>query len=178
MAILGVALVVFNGSFILEINPLGDFLTIAAAFSWAFYSLILKRLEPHYATLYITRKVFFYGMLTLLPVLYFEPISFKTEWLFQPVVVMNLVFLGLIASMLCFFTWNSAIKQLGVVRATNYIYVVPLVTLITSAAVLNEHITTIAIIGSACILLGVYVAERGIGIGKLKKFKTSKQNIS
>ncbi|MDR2123088.1 MAG: DMT family transporter [Flavobacteriaceae bacterium] len=172
VAIIGVVLVVFNGNFILKINPLGDFLTILAAFSWAFYSLILKRLESHYSTLYITRKVFFYGVLTLVPLLYFEPISFKTEILFHPVVLLNVLFLGLVASLLCFFTWNLAVKELGVVRATNYIYVIPLVTLITSAVVLDEKITLIAALGSVCILLGVYVAENGMKIRKPKKHFT------
>ncbi|MDR1876952.1 MAG: DMT family transporter [Flavobacteriaceae bacterium] len=170
VAILGVALVVFNGSFILKINPLGDFLTIMAAFCWAFYSLILKRLEPHYSTLYITRKVFFYGILTLIPIWFFEPISFKTKILLHPVVLTNLLFLGLLASMICFFTWNLAVKQLGVVRATNYLYIVPLVTLITSAVVLDEKVTLLAILGSVCILSGVYIAEKGTKIGKLKKW--------
>ncbi len=169
VAIIGVALVVFNGNFILKINPLGDFLTIMAAFSWAFYSLLLKRLESHYSTLFITRKVFFYGIITLLPVLFFHPVHFNTEILFRPVVAANLLFLGLIASMLCFFMWNVAVKHLGIVRATNYIYVVPMVTLITSVLVLDEPITSVAVLGSVLILLGVYVAEQGVKVNPFKK---------
>lgn len=166
LAILGVSFVVFNGSFVLKLNPLGDFLTIMAAFSWAFYSLILKKMEPHYPTLFITRKVFFYGIVTLLPMFYFDPVKFHTEILFQPVVWVNLLFLGFIASMLCFFLWNMAVKNLGIVRATNYIYVVPLVTLITSSIVLDEKITLIAMIGCFLIIMGVYVAEKGLKIPK------------
>ncbi|MCH5329134.1 MAG: DMT family transporter, partial [Coprobacter sp.] len=56
VALVGVALVVFNGSFILEINPLGDLLTLFAAGLWAVYSLVLKRLENGYPVLFITRK--------------------------------------------------------------------------------------------------------------------------
>ena len=41
IALIGVGLVVFNGSFILKINPLGDFLSLIAALMWAFYCLIL-----------------------------------------------------------------------------------------------------------------------------------------
>ena len=36
MALIGVAFVVFNGSFLLKINPLGDMLTLIAALMWAF----------------------------------------------------------------------------------------------------------------------------------------------
>lgn len=161
MALTGVGLVVFNGSFILKINPLGDILTLLAALMWAFYCLILKKLGNRYPTLFITRKVFFYGIITLLPVFSYSPITFHTETFIQPVVFINLLFLGLIASLLCYIMWNTAVKELGVIRTTNYIYVVPLVTLLTSAIVINETITYIALIGSAFILSGVYVAEKG-----------------
>ena len=39
LSLAGVALVVFNGNFILKLNPLGDLLTFGAAFSWAVYSI-------------------------------------------------------------------------------------------------------------------------------------------
>lgn len=160
MALTGVALVVFNGSFILRISPLGDILTLVAALMWAIYCLLLKRMNSNYSTLFITRKVFFYGVLTLLPFFYFYPLQTDTTILFQPLVIANLLFLGVIASMLCYIMWTLAVKRLGVVCATNYIYVVPLVTLITSAVVIDERITLIALIGCAFILSGVYLAER------------------
>lgn len=169
LAIIGVTLVIFNGSFILKLNPLGDFLTVAAAFSWAFYSLILRKMENRYPILFITRKVFFYGIITLVPFFIYEPISIDLKILFRPVVYINLLFLGIIASMLCFFMWNTAVKNLGVIRTSNYIYIVPLVTLITSAAILGEKITQIAIAGSICILAGVYLAENGVKIKYVRK---------
>ncbi|WP_455627753.1 DMT family transporter [Parabacteroides chinchillae] len=162
IAFVGVALVVFNGSFILKINPVGDALTLIAALMWAFYGLILKRMGSRYPVLFVTRKVFFYGIITLLPMFLFKPI--QTDWhvLVQPVICLNLLFLGLVASMLCYIMWNTAVKQLGVVRTTNYIYIVPLVTLITSAIVIDEIITIVGLFGSVFILSGVYVAERGL----------------
>ncbi len=166
IALLGVALVVFNGSFILQINPLGDILTILAALSWAFYGIILKRLNGHYSTLFITRKVFFYGIITLIPFILFSSNVFHTNLLTHPIIIANLLFLGIVASLLCYIMWNSAVKELGVVQTSNYIYFVPLVTLLTSAIVINEQITTIALLGSIFILFGVYVAEKGLTFRK------------
>lgn len=163
IALIGVGLVVFNGSFILQLSPVGDILTLAAALMWAFYCLLLRRMNTHYPTLFITRKVFFYGLLTLLPLFFVSPLQMDTHILFQPVVVLNLLFLGVIASMLCYIMWNTAVKQLGVVCTTSYIYVVPLITLLTSAIVIDETITIVALLGSALILSGVYIAERGVG---------------
>ena len=162
MALIGVGLVVFNGSFILKINPLGDFLSLTAALMWAFYCLILKQLDSRYSTVFITRKVFFYGIMTTLPVFLFRPLHWDTSLMLQPVVWGNLLFLGIIASMHCFISWNACVKELGAVQSTNYIYIVPLVTLLTSAIIIDEKITVIALSGCFLILCGVYLAERKI----------------
>ena len=126
---------------------------------WAFYGIILRYLN-NYPTLFVTRKVFFYGVLTLLPFFIFHPIKFDSEVLLKPVVLANLFFLGVVASMLCYILWTVTIKKLGMLRTTNYIYVIPMVTLLASSLVIHEHITPIALTGSVLILLGVYMAER------------------
>lgn len=161
VAFVGVALVVFNGSFILQLNPLGDILTLFAALMWAFYGLVLKDLSGRYSILFITRKVFFYGVITLLPMFIAYPFEFDANVIFSPMVLANLLFLSLIASLLCYIMWNNAVRVLGMVRATNYIYLTPIVTLVTSYLAINEVITLVALLGSVFILFGVYVAEKG-----------------
>lgn len=160
VALAGVALVVFNGRFVLELSPLGDILTLTAALMWASYSIVMKLLENKYSPSFITRKVFFYGLLTILPVVLFSADRPDFSLLQDTIVVSNLLFLGLVASLLCYLMWNTAIKQIGIVRATNYIYMTPVVSMVTAAIAINEKITPIAIAGSILILLGVYSAER------------------
>jgi drug/metabolite transporter (DMT)-like permease len=160
LALAGVAFVVFNGRFLLRINPLGDILGFAAAVSWAFYTIMLKRLIEHYSMLFITRKVFFYGIIALLPLFVFKPPELSRELLTQPVVWGNLLYLGLMASLLCYFLWNTVVKRLGAVRANNYVYLSPVVTMTASLFVLNETITLMALAGAILILAGVALAER------------------
>lgn len=160
LALVGVAMVVYNGSFILKISPLGDFLTLIAALSWAFYSLIMKKMTARYNTIFITRKIFFYGILTILPAFLFQPWQANLSLLVQPSILLNLLFLGVLASLVCFAIWNVVLKNLGTVRASNYIYLNPLFTLVGSAILLNEHLTVVALIGAACIMGGVYIAGR------------------
>jgi len=160
IALVGVALVVFNGSFVLKVNPLGDILTLVAAFMWAFYCLILRRMNTKYSTVFFTRKVFFYGIITLLPFTAVYPIHFNTAILFEPVVAGNILFLGIVASLLCFIMWNSTVKKIGPIYATNYLYLVPLVTMISSSLIINEQITAIMLVGSCLIILGVYISEK------------------
>lgn len=160
LALVGVALVVYNGHFILKISPLGDFLTLLAAFSWAFYSLIMKKMSGRYRTTFITRKIFFYGILTILPAFILHPWQFSLSGLWQPAVWMNLLFLGVLASLVCFVVWNIILKQFGTVRASNYIYLNPLFTLIGSAVLLDEQFTVMSLMGAMLILGGVYWAGK------------------
>lgn len=160
IALIGVGMVVLNGSLVLKINPLGDFLTLIAAIFWALYCLILKQLGGKYSTLFVTRKVFFYGLVSLLAYLCFFPTDFALPLLHKPVVYLNLLFLGIVASMLCYMVWNAAVQVLGASRTANYIYINPLVTLLTSALFLSETLTPVSLLGTACIIGGVYMAER------------------
>lgn len=160
LALVGVALVVYNGSFVLKISPLGDFLTLLAALSWAFYSLIMKKMAGRYRTTFITRKIFFYGIVTILPAFFFRPFQLNVSLLLQPSVLFNLLFLGILASLICFAVWNVVLKQLGTVRASNYIYLNPLFTLVGSAFLLGERLTVVALVGAMLILGGVYLAGR------------------
>ena len=160
IALLGVGLVVFSGSVILQINPLGDFLSIMAALMWAVYCLILKPLGTRYPTAFITRKVFIYSILSVMIYFLFDPLNTNMEILTHPIVIMNLLFLGIVASMLCFIAWNAAVKVLGPSRTANYIYVQPMSTLVLSSIILSEVITLTSLIGAACIIGGVYLAEK------------------
>ena len=160
IALIGVGLVVFSGSVILQINPLGDFLSILAALMWAIYCLILKPLGNRYSTTFITRKVFIYSILSVMIYFLFDPLMMDVETLTNPIVLLNLFFLGIVASMLCFIAWNAAVKVLGPSRTANYIYVQPMSTLVLSSIILSEIITLTSLIGAACIIGGVYLAEK------------------
>jgi len=156
----GMALVVLNGRFVLHLSPWGDTLAFAAALCWAFYSLLIKRVSAVYPSVFITRKVFFYGLITIIPYFIFVPEMSSLHLLADIPVLTNLLFLGFVASMLCFLTWNWCITRLGAVHATNYIYFNPLMTIIVARIVLNERITLYIIAGTALIILGMYLAER------------------
>jgi len=161
LALFGVALVVFNGKFILQLNPAGDLLSFLAALSWAFYTILLKQVSARYPIGFITRKVFFYGIITILPAFIFHPLTTDLQLLFQPVIYLNILFLGVTASLICYFFWNMVIKHLGAIKATNFVYIVPIITLIVSSLILDETITVYAVAGMMMILAGVIWAERG-----------------
>ena len=160
LAFVGMIIVVLNGRFVLHLSPVGDALAFTACMCWAIYSLLMKSVSNHYGAAFITRKVFFYGVLTILPYYLFIPGVPPIEVFSRPQVFGNLLFLGCLASMICFLTWNWCISKLGTVKATNWVYFNPITTMIFASWVLDEKITPYFLVGAACILLGMYVADK------------------
>ena len=154
LALSGMAMVVFDGAR-LQLSARGDLLAIAAALCWAVYSLFMSQMTRDHGTVTATRKVFFYGLLTILPFLGGYKDSFAPAILGQTAVWFNLLFLGLVASLLCFILWNLAMDKLGNVTTTNYVYLNPVFTLLSAMALLGERMTLLAGIGCAAILAGV-----------------------
>ena len=74
--------------------------------------------------------------------------------------VLNFIFLGIGACALCFVTWNYAVRHLGTVKTSVYIYGVPVITAITSALVLHEAITVTTICGIVLTLVGLFLSEK------------------
>lgn len=160
IAIMGVGCVVFNSSSSLEVRPLGDFLSLAAAFSWSVYSLVLRRLNAGYDVWFITRKTFFYGLVTAVPFLLFETDTVNTlEVISRPQVYGNLLFLGLGASTAAYVLWALTVRQVGAVKANNYMYLQSIITLLVSAVVLGEKITLLGCVGILLILGGLWLGE-------------------
>lgn len=160
IALLGVGLLIFNGSFVLKLSPMGDFLTVCAALSWAFYSLIIRKLSGRYSATFVARKVFFYGLLTVLPAFLVHPFHFPLAGFANPAVWMNLLFLSVLASLVCFAVWNVVLKQLGTIQASNYLYLNPLFTTLAASLFLEEQITLYAIIGVGMVLGGVFIGAK------------------
>ena len=159
IACLGMAVVVLNGHFVLHLSPLGDMLAFAACLCWAVYSLLMKPATERYSSLFITRKVFFYGLLTIIPYYFFVPGFPSMEVLLRPEVLWNLLFLGVVASMICYVTWNWVISKLGAVIATNWVYFNPITTIIFAWWLLHEQITVWFLLGTVLILTGMYLAD-------------------
>lgn len=159
LALMGVAIVILNGRFVLRLNPLGDLLALVAATTWAVYGLVLRLVNRRYSSVFLTRKVFFYGLVTMLPVFIARPWSFPLSGLLEPRVLANLLFLGLVASFACYCSWSVVVKKIGVVKVTNYLYLNPVSTIVASALVLHEPFTWLAAVGAALILVGIYLAN-------------------
>lgn len=156
IAMVGICFISFDRVPLLKLNPLGDVLAMVAAILWAFYSTITKKIsELEYNTIQTTRRTFFYGLLFMVPALFIFGFHVEVSKMIVTRNFFNFLFLSLGASALCFVTWNFAVKILGSVKTSIYIYIVPVITTITSVIILNEEITFIKIGGIAMTLIGL-----------------------
>ncbi len=156
IAFIGVGIVAFGSSATYGVNPSGDLLTLVAALSWAVYCLLLKNLNSRYSNLFITRKVFAYGVLTA--VIYYMLTGSVPRIVLTGAVVGNLLFLSVGASFICYLMWNSSVKYLGPEKTSSYIYLVPLVTILASSLILGEPVTFATAMGTILILGGIFIS--------------------
>ena len=159
IAMAGIALISFNGS-ALQLNPTGDLLALLAAFLWACYSILTRRISGYgYNTILTTRRIFFYGILFMVPALFLFDFRLELDRFANPVYLLNILFLGLGASALCFVTWNFAVRLLGAVKTSVYIYLVPVITVAASVVILREPFTWMTGAGTVLTLAGLLLSE-------------------
>lgn len=161
IAFVGVGCIIFSHGGSIEINPLGDILALFSAFSWSIYAVGVKRLVPIYTSLFITRKLFLYGVLTAAPLMWIGEAPTHLTTLFStPASLLNLLFLVLICSLLGFVIWNYAMGALGPVASNNYLYLQPLVTMIVAYFTLGEKISLLGYIGCVLIIGGLIISDK------------------
>ena len=170
IATIGAALVSTGGKISLGGSFLGDGLAIACGIIWAVYSILLRKIKSPYPQFYITRRIFLYGILLVIPVIVVrgDPIDFTAFT--KPQAVLNLLFLGLVAYTFCHIGWATSIKRMGSVWTSQFTYLEPIVTMVGSVLILHEHISLVMIGGTVLILAGVIYADGNL----LKRFSKAK----
>lgn len=162
IAMVGIVLISFNGT-AMELNSAGDLLALLAAFVWACYSILTRKISGYgYNTILTTRRIFFYGILFMIPALFLFDFKLDLTRFTNPVYLLNILFLGLGASALCFVTWNFAVKLLGAVKTSVYIYLTPVITIAASVLILHEPFTVLTGAGTVLALAGLLLSESKI----------------
>ncbi|MBQ3404793.1 MAG: DMT family transporter [Oscillospiraceae bacterium] len=160
LAFVGIIIVSWGGSDIVELNPRGDLLALGAALCWAVYSLVAKCVgDSGMNIITLTRRIFFYGIILSLPFYYILGEHLEFSVLVKPVMLLNMALLGVFSSALCYLAWNRAITLIGAVKTNMYIYVTPVVTVICLAIVLSEAVTMYIVTGTLLILAGLVVSS-------------------
>ena len=100
----------------MQLNPLGECLAFLAMILWGCYSALIKKIgEWEYTIVAVTRRVYFYGILFLIPVLIQQKASWKPEILMKPEILANFLFLVLHGKMTMASVAGAALIFIGLV---------------------------------------------------------------
>ena len=178
ISITGVSLVCFNGNTALEFNPKGDCLALLSGICWGFYSMIISIVnKKQYDPVCATRRIFFFAVLIMIPLslagwgftlqgrvsdaFYFSLDKALNAARFSKLLNwINILFLGVVASGICFTIWNKACKILGTVKVSCGLYLIPVVTIIFAFLALGEEMTLLGGLGAAITITGLFISEK------------------
>jgi drug/metabolite transporter (DMT)-like permease len=170
LAISGILLLISDRSEVLELNLVGDMIALAGSFSFGLYSVLTQKVDSNkYHYIFVTQKTFVYGIIWMLIYILVSGEKLTYSNIFDVRILSNMLFLGLVASGLCFVLWNYAIRLIGSVSTSNYIYLVPLITAVTAVVVLGERVTWSILGGGILIILGLLISQGKIGIIRISQ---------
>lgn len=159
VALAGVALVCLGGGGATFSAP-GVVLALGAALMWSLYSTLVKRISDlGYETIASTKRTFVWGIVFMVPLMPLMGAQLDLGRLVDPLNAANMLFLGLAASAGCFATWGIAVSRLGAAKTSIYIYLVPVITAVASAAILSEMITVVMAAGIVLTIAGLALSE-------------------
>ncbi len=158
VAVAGVLLLVSKGSLTLDLAP-GDLWMVAAALSFASYSVLLRRRPDELGSLTFLLTTFVLGALMLAPA-YGVSLAVQGGFDARPATVGPLLYVGVLSSAVAFFAWNKAISLIGAARAGVVYYLQPVCVALLSYPLLGEATGPAQLVCMALILGGVVLGSR------------------
>lgn len=172
LCMLGAWMVAFNGLGFLQGNVRGILLALLAALMWATYIILSERLGSRYELKAAMRRIFFYGVLTQIPLLLWEGKRFPVQAMLEPQAALMILYLGVFGAAISYVLWNLCIMRLGSAKTNIYQYLYPFFAMVISALTIHEVIGPYQWLGAALTIVGVVVSQRD------KQLQRNKQSLS
>ena len=153
-------------------NPvLGNSLLVVACVCSAGYMISLRRFSMPYPIMFSAVVQAAVGSIFILPVIYFSPTQWPTEWPLKPTFLM--VMSGVVTTFGVYALFNSCIPKMPLSRLTSFVNMVPVFTIALSMLIMGERLSLLQLICCAVILLGVMISQRDKHL--LPKFKKTEE---
>jgi drug/metabolite transporter (DMT)-like permease len=142
----------------LEYHPLGDLLIVIGAALFAVYSLVTRPLVTTYGAAQTTAWSLLVGFGVLAPVA-LGPF-FAQDWRsVSPAGWFGLLFAAYASLLIAYNLWAWAIERRGVARTVPYLFMMPVLTGVFSAALTGETFGPLKVIGAALVLGGTAIVR-------------------
>ena len=137
---------------------LGDVYTLVNTISWAFYTVIIKRMLEKYHPVTVMKWTFLFGMLTNIPVGYHQWIT--TDWASIPLIAwLQIGFVIVGATYLGYLLIAFGLRQLSPTIVSTYTYIQPIIAAYLATLMEQDHIDIVMITSALLIFAGVFVVS-------------------
>jgi len=155
LSAIGVSLIVVE-SLRLSPAPLGYLYMTLAALSWVAYAFMTRPLLVKYESLEVTFWQSLFGAVGFVPFALLE----RVEWAaVTPVIVLNVLYLGVFCSAIGYLFYVASLKALGAGVSSVFINLIPVVSVAASFLILGERLSPVQLAGGAVAVGGVYLAS-------------------
>lgn len=159
LAIAVIGLIIIGCDAGANVTLIGLILTLCAGLSWATGNILIKKLQP-VNTLHLT---IWAGVVSVIPLIacsvIFEGVTTIKESILNLnlTTILSVLYLGFIATLLAYGLWAQMLSRYAASIVAPFSLLVPIIGMSSSAWFLNEHLTTLEIIGSIAVMLGLCV---------------------
>jgi drug/metabolite transporter (DMT)-like permease len=161
LATTGILVLVSRGRFadLAWLQSTGDWLVLASAHTWAFYTVVTRDLSRRNHPLAIAFGILLIAAV-LTAILFAVSADLTRIRALSPRGIAALLYLAIPGLALGQWFWQEGVATLGAARAGLYLYLEPLATLALAVPLLGEPFTPFVALGGGLVLAGVYVGQR------------------
>ena len=168
IAFTGVSMIIMGGDgSAAAANPnmlYGDLILMVNSFTWAYFTIKGGELMKKYLPFVSMAYIFIIGTLMIIPfaVLYsfYQPVDIMKSFTSGYELIAIFLYLGALCSVYSYFFWYKAVKEIGPVKTSVFMYLNPLFAMLVGISVLGEQVNICSAMGGILVLAGVYIVNR------------------
>lgn len=137
---------------------LGDIFTLVNTISWAFYTVIIKRMLEKYHPVTVMKWTFFFGMFTTIPAGYHQWSTM--DWSAIPLNAwLGIAFVVVFSTYLGYLFITFGLRRLSPTVVSTYTYTQPIIAAYIATIIGQDHIDIVMVISALLIFTGVFVVS-------------------
>ena len=157
----GLVAIICQGSLAILFNlslNWGDLYILLGQLSWASYTVYSRVALANRSAAAATASSYIAGTFVLVPLCLIES-PFNADFNFSPLVLVALGYLSVLSPMTNLL-YYQALTRVSPARAAAFMNLIPIIVMISSVIFLDEQITTVQILGTACVIGGVVLTTK------------------
>ena len=162
LSIIGIAVIISNAD-IQKITSLsfnkGDLWMLVCVFTWALYSILLKKNKFKFSHFSLIQLMVTVGILFLIPQFFYEK-SINLELNYNKAFFAILFYVVVFPAIAAYYCWQKGVEIIGPNRASMFIQLTPLFSAIMAIVIFKEKFQLFHITGALSIISGIYLSNR------------------